>query len=901
MRFPSGRGGVLVLSIAAFCTPAVGWTAGNQAQAVDRQKPAEVQAQAKPAADANLTKIDEFEIDLSKRLAGIQYKGSRPILEVMNPFTARKRSRIYGSLYEYHRNDNFDARNFFDPAGKELPEYKRNQFGGSLGFSVTKSLKLFGTYDGLRINKGSTILSHVPTGVMKRGDFSSLEDSLINPFTGKAFPNNQIPTSMIHPASAKMLATIPDPNRSDPDRNFVNNQPSIQNQDTATFRVDFAAGENSKIFGNYTIQRSGGFSVEPLPQFGLTSGGRDQNASIEYVRDINEQWVASIKAAFTREAQTELALQSGNKGLLASLGIGGVSTLDALDEGYPDFELSGYASLGSGDSPTATYLNEYSLEIGLGYAKKKHTVEFGAEILAGQVNNDRTGGMRRGSFEFAGDYTGDAFADFLLGIPVVAERGVGSDRADVRRASVRTFITDEWKINKKLTLTAALAYNHLPFTHSVRDNVYTFVPLLFEPPVSGQIVRVGSAEASRLGLDGLKSGQPVFPDRKQWEPEIGFAYSPQGNNLFVIRGSYHLFYEPRDMDETLDVLGRSYPSYYTERAESPEDQPALSLSNPFESAVPAELTIQGVEPHMKNMNIQEYQLYVQSEVFHTWNWELGYVGSKRTHSDRAIVANVPTPGPGSLQSRRPNPNFGRFSILGSGGSSSLNALAGRLRKRMAKGFSLEASYQWTKTLSSLGSSDPNNPRNLSAERAPGSDPQHVISLNYILDLPVGPGKALSTAWAGKLGRLLEGWRMSGITSIRSGSRFTPRLPGDANNDGVRGDRPDRLASGNLPSDQRSIDRWFATEAFGYPAPYAFGNCGRNILVGPGRQTWDISFVKRTQITREGNILELRLQAFNAFNHVNFSNPNTTFGTSVFGKIFGADRAREIEIAIKYTF
>lgn len=571
MRFPSWRGSVLVLFIAAFCAPAVGQTAGNQAQGVDRQKPAEVQAQAKPAADANLARIDEFEIDLSKRLAGIQYKGSRPIQEVMNPFTARKRARIFGSLYEYHRNDNFDAGNFFDKAGEELPEYKRNQFGGSLGFSVTKSLKLFGTYDGLRINKGSTLLSHVPTSAMKRGDFSNFEDPLINPFTKKAFANNQIPTSMIHPASAKMLATIPDPNRSDESRNFVNNQPVIQNQDTLTFRVDYAAGDNSKIFGNYTIQRSGGFSVESLPQFGLTSSGRDQDASIEYVRDINEQWVASIKAAFAREAQTELALQSGNKGLLASLGIGGVSTLDALDEGYPDFELSDYASLGSGDSPTASYLNEYSLEIGLGYAKKKHTVEFGAEIQVGQVNNDRTGGMRRGSFEFAGDYTGNAFADFLLGIPVVAQRGVGSDRADVRRTSVRAYITDEWKINKKLTLSAGLAYNHRPFTHSAHDNVYTFVPLLFEPPASGQIVRIGSAEAARLCLSGLNSGQPVYADRRQWEPEIGFAFSPQGNNLIVIRGSYHLSYEPRDMDETLDVLGRSYPSFYTERAESPKD------------------------------------------------------------------------------------------------------------------------------------------------------------------------------------------------------------------------------------------------------------------------------------------------------------------------------------------
>ncbi len=370
MKLASWRGGVLLLAMAAICTPAAGQTADSQQQALERRKPAEVQTETKPAADANLIKIDELVIDLSKRLEGIQYKGNRPIQEILNPFAARKRSRIYGSLYEYHRNDNLDARNFFDPAGKELPEYKRNQFGGSLGFSVTESLKLFGTYDGLRINKGSTILSHVPTSAMKGGDFSSFEDALINPFTGGAFPNNQIPTSMIHPASAKMLATIPDPNSSDPDRNYVNNQPSIQDQDTITFRADFAAGENSKIFGNYAIRRSSGFSVEALPLFGMTSSGKEQDVSIEYVRDINEQWVATIKAAYTREADTELALQAGKEGLLASLGIGGVSTLDPLDEGYPDFEMSGYASLGSGDSPTATYLNEYAPAHDCGFVRR---------------------------------------------------------------------------------------------------------------------------------------------------------------------------------------------------------------------------------------------------------------------------------------------------------------------------------------------------------------------------------------------------------------------------------------------------------------------------------------------------------------------------------------------------
>jgi hypothetical protein len=706
---------------------------------------------------------------------------------------------------------------------------------------------------------------------------------------------------MFHPAAVKMLSTIPDPNRNDPDRNFVNNLPVISDRDTFAAQVDYNFGEDSKIFANYSLRNGRGFQVEPLPAFGLTSRSREQSASINFVRDFGPNLVASIKASFDREAQTELSPQAGSKGLLASLGIAGLKPLDALDEGYPDFDMAGYASLGSGDSPTTSYLNEYGLELGLTWVRESHEFEFGVEIQAGQINNDRTGGVRRGIFEFDGAYTGDAFADFLLGIPTTAERGVGSDRADVRRTSVRAFVTDDWKISRKVSLSASLAYSYDPFAHSVHDNVYTFVPLLFAPPVSGKIVRIGTEEAAHSGLAGLKSGHAVFTDRNDWEPGLGLAYSPFGNNRLVVRASYELTHESRDMDESFEVLGRSYPVYFTERAQSSEDKPELSLDNPFSAAVPVELRIYGGEPHMRNSYTQEWQLSLQNEIIPKWNVEIAYSGYKNNHASRFIAANVPLPGPGSLQSRRPNPNYGLFSILTSGGASSGNSLSTSLRKRLSRGFSVESSWTWNRSFSYGTSSSPSNPRNLRAERAPSSSPLHQVSLTYIWDLPIGRDRAISADWAGKFRSLLEGWQISGITSIQTGGFFNPKMAGDPNNDGVQGDRPDRATSGVLPAAERSIDRWFATETFAAPPQYGFGNCGRNILAGPGKHNWDISFIKRTQVSREGNMVELRVQLFNAFNHANFNTPNTTVGTSVFGKIFGADRAREIEIAVKYTF
>ncbi len=916
-RLPALAAAVLALSCAVAAAQTTAQTSQVKTQtsgAADRKKAAEAQSQTTLQNDPQLAKIDEFEIDLSKRISGVQSKGSQPIQVIINPFAARKRARFYGSVYEYHRNDNFDAPNFFDEAGQPLPEYKRNQFGGTFGFFVTKNLALFTTYDGLRIHQGSTLVSLVPTREMKQGDFSSLTKQLFNPWTGQPFTNNRIPESMLHPTAVKILATIPDPNRSDPHRNYVNNQPQIDNHDEITARADYRIGEDSKLFANYTLRNSNSFEVNPLPAFGMSSRGREQDFTLEYNRDLSSNLVASFRFDFTREAQTELAPQAGQKGLLASLGIAGVSALDDLDEGYPDFDLSDYAEIGSGNSPTASYLNEYGFEVGFTYARKSHELEFGAEFQKGQINNDRTGGLRRGSFAVDGYYTGerdditgervdigDAFADFLLGIPNLAERGVGSDRADVRRTSVRAYVADQWKINRKLSVSASLSYDYEPFAHSRHDNVHAFVPLLFEPPQSGTIVKVGSAQAAQTALAGLKSGYAVFPDRNDWQPEMGIAYSPRGDNRFVVRASYAISHESRDMDESFEVLGRSYPDYYTERAEASDEQPELSLSNPFATAVPVELRIWGAEPRMRNALSQEWQLSVENEIFPRWNIEVAYWGERTVGTSRFIVANVPTPGDGKLQDRRPNPDYGRFSILTSGGSASGHAVEASLRKRMSRGFSIEASYQWSRSFSSIGSSDPNNPRDLRAEWAPSNHAPHEFSLIYILDLPIGRDRALSTAWAGRLRGLFEGWRISGITSIQSGSLFNPKLAGDPNNDGVRGDRPDRIASGNLPADQRSINGWFDTAAFVAPAKYGFGNCGRNILVGPRRQEWNISFIKRTQVTREGNMFELRVQLFNALNHTNFDNPGTTLGTSTFGKISNADRAREIEIAVKYTF
>ncbi|MBM3789574.1 MAG: hypothetical protein FJW35_04385, partial [Acidobacteria bacterium] len=369
-----------------------------------------------------LGQIEAFEVRIRNAALAGAGPNDRSLALIINPFTIRKRGRIYGSAYEYHRNDNFDARNFFDPVGERLPEFKRNQFGGSLGAFVTERLSVFGTYDGLRINKGSTILSLVPTPEMRRGDFSSLDLQLVDPFSGEPFRNNRVPQGRIHPVSMKVLSLFPDPNRADATRNFVNNDPDVNNNDTITAQVDYEFDRRTKFFGNYSLSDGGHVKVTALPEFGTTETQRRQSISLNFTHAFSPSRVMSLRASAHRETEMELSRQAFQDGLLESLGIEGVSTLDSMDEGYPEFEISGYASLGFGHrggtgSPNTSFRNTYRFESDLTWVRGNHRIGFGGDLEWRQINDNRTWGTRRGRFGFSGQFTGDAFADFLLGLP----------------------------------------------------------------------------------------------------------------------------------------------------------------------------------------------------------------------------------------------------------------------------------------------------------------------------------------------------------------------------------------------------------------------------------------------------------------------------------------------------
>jgi hypothetical protein len=844
--------------------------------------------------DKTLDAIREFRVGYST----LNSDAYQNLAEMINPFPDKGKGWLYGSVYEFHRNDNFDARNFFDPVGEPLPEYKRNQFGVTVGAILSPHLTLQANYDGLRIIQGSTEVSHVPTQLMRTGNFSELDEDIIDPITGNPFPGNQIPSDRIHPVAFKVLEVIPAPNLNDFERNFVNNDPFVNYQDNFSTRMDYTAEDNSKVIVNYSFTDRDRNDIDDLPAFTSARSDRYQAFSVSFNKTLSERLVSYSRLTFNRSRSFGLSPNSENAGLLDSLGISGLILDDSLEEGYPDFNLSGYANPGDGSNPTTAVRNRLELDLSFTYAINNHSIRFGTEIGGNQLNNYRSGSLHRGRFNFSGEYTGDGFADYLLGVPNIASKGVGTDRADLRRKYWEFFVRESWKIHPKFDITMGITYSFQQPYHSITDNVSSFYPMLFEPPLDGQLVSYGTEVSKQLGFAGVQDGTLIFPDKNNWAPSISVAYSPLGSNQLVIRGSYSLFYDPPDERDYSRRLTRNYPFFYITTAESLEDLPSIDLSNPFRGATPPAITVQGIAPHLTHPYFHFWRMSAQNEIAPNWNVEAEFTGRKGVHTNRVIPANVPEPGEGDIQERRPNPEYGKFSIFDNGGSYSANEFRLSMNKRFSKGFSLNSGMIWNKILTTYHWGDPNNPRDLASEKGSASwQPEKRFYLRYIIDIPahfIFPWRTNASLYKW----LLDGWRLSGITDINGGRPFTVVESSDPNNDGVYGDRPDRIGSGEISSP--NPDQWFNTADFVAAQPYSFGNSGRGILKGPGHQTWDISVIKQTRLN-QGDIVELRIALFNAFNNVNFDNPVANINDDSFGTIFGADRAREIEVALKYSF
>ncbi|MCI0625787.1 MAG: carboxypeptidase-like regulatory domain-containing protein [Acidobacteria bacterium] len=885
-------------------------------------------------------------------------------------------NNYHGSAFEFLRNDNLDARNFFDTTGK-LPEFKQNQFGGTFGGPIIKDKTFFFTsYEGLRIIKGLTIAAIVPTDAQRAGDLSTgrpIFDPLTtrtDPATGRiirdSFPGNTIPANRISPQARKILDLLY-PKAQQQNANTINgvyNPGEIENQDQVIFRVDHRLGNNDNLWGRYAYNKNPTF----LPVF-LTSGlpgtGTDfnfsqQNLVIAHTKIISPTIVNDARIGYNRFRQV-LQTELRDRDLISEIGIEG-ALREPLTWGPPNINITGMTGVGAFQfSPSFPTTNTFQYMDTLAITKGPHNIKVGADFRRSQQNGIQFPGAR-GVYSHDGRNTrdptspvntGQAFADFLLGFPSSTSVILGHVDNDMRSLNAGFFFQDDWHIHPSVTLNLGVRYNYMPQPISARDRIAVWserdqAVILAQNDLNAPTTATGfegrplrELLADWKGIYNFKTrSEAGYPralarsDNNNIEPRLGIAWRMFGSNDTVLRAGFGRFYEIVAGNVQWNQSSNTPFSRNLSFAADVDAVPVLTLQRPFPGTgiqgapgAGSGIILDTREPYQDNWNVT-----LQRRLISSTSLEVGYVGSRGVGQIYfAADFNAPVIGLGSNQLRRPHPERGGATNHVPWGYRWYDSMQVKLETR-TETLSILGSYTWanSRTVGGGGINEsgtgarfgwnafglrPFPAKHLTADdpylavdKGPSAiDIRHRLSVSYIWELPFGKGRRFSLA--GPAEWVLGGWEFTGITTFEAGVPLPVGL-GTDNLGGAGGSRPN--LTGDPNKGPKTPLKWFDTSVFSAPVPIgqvianrldpllAAGNAGRAPIRGPGIQNWDLGIFKNFRIT-EASRLQFRVEMFNAFNNVNFGNPDTTFLSPNFGRIFSAARAREIQFGLKYNF
>ncbi|HEY8551699.1 MAG TPA: TonB-dependent receptor [Vicinamibacterales bacterium] len=860
--------------------------------------------------------IEQFRVETSNYSAEF----GRAAGAVVNLQIKSGTNQFHGTGYTYIRDDKLDTKNYFDTEKAPL-DY--NQFGASLGGPIFQNRTFFFTnYEGRRVSRGATVGGNVPTEAMRRGDFSGLptihDPATYDPGTNarQPFPNNQIPADRINPIAQRLLEAMPLPNSTDPARNYVRQIANRDDGDQFHLRVDHRASGAHMLMARYSHYNTDAANFAALPFSGDTQLNRHRGGVGQWTwirgNVVNELRAGGNRYNFTFDHE------SAGMDVLSQFGLPFRSG-DLRLAGYPGVSISGLAALGGNTAvPLDRIENTFQIQNATTWVAGDHSIKFGGDFRWYHGTNYQPQ-RARGQYSFTGVFTGqvgrtynNGFADFLLGLPVLQQllEPTGLTPNEPQNTRFNLFVQDDWKLSSTITLNLGLRYE--------RDGAWT--------------------EANnRWGAFDLETGEVVyardydipfsirFPHRfadtnvvqeatNGFSPRVGVAWRPRGDAELVVRGAYGLFWSQTTGQDFINTSLQVPPGLIVDEQRSGSVVPELTFGEFGFGTDPSTLipTVPGfiVIPYgqHKNPHVHQWNVGIEKQLGRSMAASISYVGNQGRDLQQRYQGNAALPpGPGPIQPRRRYPAFGALNLSTSEGWSAYNALQVKLERRFTDGLGFLTAYTWSKAMDQQGGEAESrgggiqNPANPRASRGlAGFDLRHRFSMAVNYELPFGRGRRYLQG--GVLGALLGGWHTSTIVSIRSGFPFSVVTAGDSANAGAGTVFADLIGDnhGNLPRGERTIDRWFDTSAFAAPAPFTFGNAGRNIVIGPGAATVDLSVARDFRVVAEHR-LQFRVEAFNLFNRVNLGLPNSTVGNTAFGTIRSADSAREIQIALKYIF
>ncbi len=798
-------------------------------------------------------------------------------------------NRPFGSAFLYHRGDNLNARRFFDQGAP--PPFEFNQFGGTFGGPIFKNKTFFFVgYEGTRSNRETTGTATVATEAFRRGDFSALSTPIRDPYTQTPFPGNVIPANRLAPQAQALLKYIPLPTQAGLANNYVATSSVDEREHQLFVRIDHNFSPSMALFGRYAMRDSTLETVQLNPNFRTFGQPENQNYVVGLTRTLSPRWMVDARVSYVRESTPT---QTGREGTdidpLRDFGISGLNVSDPLLRGIPNAGISGY--MGTGESfanPRLLYVSP-TVQAHSVLELTGHSIKFGVEAFERRQDFYSVNAANQGTFTFNGLLSGNAFADFVLGLPDQTSYIPNLARAELRQRHVYAYVQDDWRPLSNLTVNVGLRYEHagstedrLGIARNLNIDTLQFFP---EPGVAG----------------------PLHDSHHDIAPRLGATY--RWSDDTVVRAGFGYYYTQPTM-ANVTLMFRNPPYNRQDTYNTVRTNPTLTLANGFPgtgaAGVSATPTITTIPMDYGPGHAKVWSLNLQRQLPGGWVAEVGYVGSKTEGLDNAWTYNTPPPGPGAVQPRRPIPTFGDIRVFDTDAEADYDGLHVRGQHLDFYGMNILASYSYSRcsdtrsspATSTVGTED-QEPQN-QYDRFEGEwgrcaiDFRNVFKFNAVYRLPFGD------RLTGVARALLADWQVGLGVNLHSGGPFNVIMSGNPANTSRGTIRPNLVGDPNLPTDERGVSRWFNTAAFAAPPPFTFGSAGRNIVEGPGTKLVDINVQKRLRFGSTYGA-EFRLDLFNAFNTPQFGTPNRQFGTPAFGTITTTGAAREIQLGVRFTF
>ena len=849
-------------------------------------------------------------------------------------------NQLHGSLYEFLRNDKLDANSFFNNRlGAPKPAFKRNEFGGTIGGPIRKDRTFFfADYQGIRLRQPRTLISTIPTLAQRQwistGDFSGSTAILFDPANvvnglRTPFAGNRIPITRLDPAALKVTSLLPAPTSAESTRNFVFNPTVQQRTDQFDVRLDHTIGQSDRVFFKYSYDDTLLLTPGNLPVAAGAAGGipgspylaadgtdtgtetplKNWSATFNYVKVIGPNIVNEVRLGAVRWNQYILPI--GNAFATANaVGIPGININDKSG-GLPGMSITGYRTLGDASTyPENSQTISFQYEDILTIVKNNHTLKLGGQYVRNRFNGF-SAFPTRGTFDFNGQYTrqiggtsaATALADWALGATSGTNRNVLEGTFGMRFYNLNAFVDDSWRVSQRFTVNMGVRYELLTPPYEVHDRWSNF--------------NINTAQLEIAGRNGA-SRRLRNLDTNNFAPRVGLTYMLTNDRRTVLRAGFGSSFV--EAGQGGGQLYKNLPFFYSNVLATDQNAaPVRRLSQGLDAPVrpnlnnPVELSSgnpNAWDYNLKSTNTMQWSLGVQRELLPDLLLDVAYVGTRTLGLIASVNINQSFPGAGAQGPRRPyfslNPNVTNIAYRTNFGDAKYHSLQARVEKRARGGLTMSLAYTWSHFLSNGGNingggnAPPQDARCYRCEWGPmPEDRRHIAVVNHVWELPFGKGRRFAStgpaAWA------LGGWSLNGIWSMATGEHFTATLAAAVSNSaGGSGDRPNRLADGNLANGERSIDRWFDLKAFASPAQFSFGNSARGILVGPRNFNVDAGIHRQFQI-RERWKLTFRWEMFNAFNHANFGTPNSSIGNAQAGQISSTAPARIQQAALKLVF